>query len=64
MTLEDLYRALEPTEQRLGRKINPTIYTAADYERRRNTGNSFLTRLLAGPYIGLIGDPLGTATTR
>lgn len=56
LTLEDVYAALSPVEQLLGRKINPTLYTREEFDRRRTRGNSFLKRVLDGPVIILSGS--------
>jgi predicted nucleotidyltransferase len=58
---EDLHlaRVLElllPVEGQLGRKINPTCYTPAEFERRRAEPDSFVNRVLAQPVLPLIGD--------
>jgi predicted nucleotidyltransferase len=58
LTLEKLYAALAPVEASLGRKINPTLYTAQEFEQRRKKGSPFLKRVLAGEHIVLIGDDL------
>jgi len=55
-TLEDVYAALSPAEQLLGRKVNPTVYTSEEFNRRRARGNSFLKRVLDGPMIILSGS--------
>jgi predicted nucleotidyltransferase len=51
----DLYGQLEAAEDRLGRRINPTVYTRAELARRVADGNAFATRVLDGPKIWLIG---------
>ncbi len=56
LDLETLFRAIEPAEQLLGRKINPNLLSVAEFKRRRKDQNPFLTRVLAGPTIPLIGD--------
>jgi predicted nucleotidyltransferase len=56
LTLEDVYVALSPAEQLLDRKINPTLYTSEEFNRRRAGGNSFLQRVLEGPAIILAGS--------
>ena len=58
LTLEELYASLAPAEKSLGRKINPTLYTSREFERRRRSGNPFLKRVLAGEHIVLIGADL------
>lgn len=47
---------LVPLEAQLGRKINPTCYTPADFERRRAEPDSFVNRVLAQSILPLIGD--------
>jgi len=54
--LEDLYLHLAQVESKLKRKINPTLYSRADFKRRRQQGNAFLSRVLAGKTIPLIGS--------
>lgn len=57
VSYQDLLAALEESETRLGRKINPALYTAADLARRRAEGNNFILRLLEQPKLFLIGGP-------
>jgi len=45
-------------ESQLGRKINPTLYTPAEYKRHRAQKDSFLNRVLTQPMIPLIGEAL------
>lgn len=56
LILEQVYAALEPVEQQLGRRISPTLYTEEEFHRRRESGNPFLTKVLGGDYILLTGD--------
>ncbi|MDX1499815.1 MAG: nucleotidyltransferase domain-containing protein [Woeseiaceae bacterium] len=56
LTLENLYAALRPAEESIDRKINPTLYTSAEFERRRARGSGFLKRVLRGPVIVLSGS--------
>lgn len=56
LALEQVYAALAPAEKQLGRPVSPTLYTRAEFHRRLAQGNPFLTKLLAGDTIGLIGD--------
>lgn len=56
LTLEAVYRLLESAEQALGRTINPTLYTRAEFERRRASGPEFLQRVLAADTLVLIGE--------
>lgn len=59
LPLEQLYGRLEAAEKELGRKIHPTLYTTAEYQRRREGGNPFLKKMLEGETILLIGDHAG-----
>jgi predicted nucleotidyltransferase len=56
LTLEEVYAALQTAEQVLDRKVNPTLYTSEEFNRRRARGNSFLKRVLDGPVIILSGS--------
>jgi predicted nucleotidyltransferase len=56
LALEDVYSALSSAEQLLDRKVNPTLYTSEEFNRRRARGNSFLKRVLDGPVIVLSGS--------
>lgn len=55
LTLEEVYAALSPAEDLLDRKVNPTLYSSEEFNRRRARGNSFLKRVLDGPVIVLSG---------
>lgn len=55
LTLEEVYAALEGAERQLARRVNPTLYTRAEFERRRKAGNLFLAKVLAGDHLPLIG---------
>ena len=50
-----LFEHLAPVEQQLGRKINPTLYTAAEFQARRLSDNHFLRRVLEQTPIELRG---------
>jgi predicted nucleotidyltransferase len=55
LSYPDLYSALEDVSQRLGRTVNPTIYTHKELAKRVKNGESFVTRVLEQPKIWLIG---------
>lgn len=55
LTLEDVFRATERAEQRLGRVVSPTLYTAAEFHRRRKSKHPFLTKVLDGKHVILLG---------
>ena len=64
LTLEQLFSTLAPVEKRLGRAISPTLYTSAEFRRRRASKNPFLEKVLAGAHQVLIGDEGAAASTR
>jgi predicted nucleotidyltransferase len=57
----DLYAALEALSHRLGRTVNPTIYTPQELAKRVKRKEAFATRVLAQSKLWLIGgeDALG-----
>jgi predicted nucleotidyltransferase len=55
LTYADLFAALEDASQRLGRKVNPTVYSPREIGKRLKQGNAFVSRVLAQPKIWLIG---------
>ncbi len=56
ITLEEIYSALAPVEADLDRKISPTSYTPQEFTKRKAASHTFLTRVLAGDHLTLIGD--------
>lgn len=56
VSYQDVFKALEESESRLGRKLNATLYTAGEFARRRAQGNSFIKGVLEQPKIFLIGS--------
>ena len=64
LVLGEVLECLLPLEEGLGRKINPTCYSPAEFERRRAEPDSFVNRVLAQPTLPLIGDPDGPAGAR
>ncbi|MCC7243852.1 MAG: nucleotidyltransferase domain-containing protein [Acidobacteria bacterium] len=56
LTYGDLFGAIERVTRTVGRKINPTVYTAAEFSKRARTGNAFVTRVLEQPKLWVIGS--------
>ncbi len=54
--LEELYAILGRVEERLGRRVSPTLYSREEFRRRRDEQQPFLTKVLAGRHVELIGD--------
>lgn len=52
----DVLGALAGVEEKLGRKINPTIYSHAEIIKRIKSDNAFVKRVLEQPKIWLIGS--------
>jgi predicted nucleotidyltransferase len=64
LTLSKVLELIVPLEAQLGRKINPTLLTPAEFKRRRAERDSFISRVLAQPTLPLIGDPSEPAGAR
>ena len=58
VTLEEIYLALEPAEADLELKINPTptLYTPQEFAVRKTARNPFLSRVLSGEPLVLMGN--------
>ena len=52
----DLAVPLRKARESLGRDINPSIYTPAEFAKKRAAGNHFLTRVLDKPKLFVLGD--------
>lgn len=52
---QEIFIALATASAKLGREINPTIFTPADMEAHRRDGKSFVTRVLAQPKLWILG---------
>jgi predicted nucleotidyltransferase len=61
LAYSDLYATLEEVSTRLGRTVNPTIYTPQELAKRVKRKEAFASRVLAQPKLWLIGgeDALG-----
>jgi DNA-binding transcriptional ArsR family regulator len=59
----ELALPLRRAREVLGREINPTVYTSAEFDRKRAAKDHFLTRVLAEPRLVVLGngDELGKA---
>ena len=51
----DLYEAFAGAEARLGRRVSPLVYSSPELAGEVDAGSAFVTRVLAGPKIWLIG---------
>lgn len=64
LLLGKVLELLVPLEAQLGRKINPTCLTPAEFKRRRAERDSFVSRVLTQPTLPLIGDVPGPGRAR
>jgi predicted nucleotidyltransferase len=55
LTYADLFKLLEEAQVKLGRPIHPTFYSPAEWTRKYQANNNFLTQLVKQPKIFLIG---------
>lgn len=53
--LEEVYSLLESPERRLRRRINPTVYSREEFSRRIAGRNPFLTKVLSGTTVPILG---------
>jgi predicted nucleotidyltransferase len=63
LMLEEVFTALQDAERDLGRRVSPTLYTSDEFRRRRS-GHPFLTRVLDGPHVVLVGELDAVAAPR
>ncbi len=51
----DVFAALQSAEEKLGRTVNPTVYTPANWRKKRKDGNTFVVKVSAQPKLFLMG---------
>jgi predicted nucleotidyltransferase len=56
LTYGEVFGALERVTRAVGRKVNPTVYTVAEFSKRARTENAFVTRVLEQPKLWVIGS--------
>jgi predicted nucleotidyltransferase len=56
VTIRQLSSVLSEPQRRLGRDINPTVYSPSEFAAKVHARQPFLTNVLAGRKIYLIGD--------
>lgn len=62
LTLEAIFAALDPVERQLQRKLNPTVFSSSEFARRIKAGQGFVSRVLEGEYLPILGDMDVSAT--
>jgi predicted nucleotidyltransferase len=55
LTYADLFKVLDRASRRLGRTVNPTVYSASEFAKRVRERKSFIVGVLKQPKIWLIG---------
>ena len=58
----ELAELLRPTADMLGREINQYVLTAAEFREKRQSKHHFVTRVLAGSRVDLIGNARSVET--
>ena len=51
----EVFGALERGSRQLGRQVNPTVYTTAEFSKRARGENAFVTRVVEQPKIWIVG---------
>jgi predicted nucleotidyltransferase len=51
LTYDEIFGALERITRAVGRKINPTVYTATEFSKRARMEHAFVTRVLEQPKL-------------
>lgn len=56
VTFAEIVSALGPTQEMLGREVNPTVYPPSEFQSKLLAGHHFLKTVMREPRILLIGD--------
>jgi len=56
VTLKDVVGALGEASEKLSREVNPTVFSASEYNRELEKGEGFIHRVHQGPKMLLLGD--------
>lgn len=56
VTLDEVLGVLGPVEESIQRPVNPTLYSAKEFDLKRRSGHHFLRSVLRGDRVILIGD--------
>lgn len=56
LTYGEVFGALERAAKAVGRPLNPTVYTVAEFSRRTRDENAFVARVLEQPKVWIIGS--------
>lgn len=56
LTYGEVFGALERVAKAVGRQINPTVYSVAEFSKRTREENAFLARVLEQPKVWIVGS--------
>ena len=56
LTYGEVFSVLEGVTTTLGRQVNPTVYTAAEFSKRSRQESAFVTRVLEQPKFWIVGS--------
>ena len=56
LSYAELFTLLETASERLGRPVNPTLYSSDDIRARLSKKNAFITKVFAQPKLWIIGS--------
>lgn len=56
LSYADLFAALESAAVRLGRAVNPTVYSRKELDKRVRSDNAFIKRVWSQPRLWVIGE--------
>ena len=55
LTYGDVFGSIDKVSRVLGRTVNPTVYSSAEFSKRVKSDNAFIARVIEGPKIWVIG---------
>lgn len=55
-TLDEVLSRLSAVEKTIGRPINPTVYSVAEFKSKIAGGNHFLNAVVKGKKVFVVGD--------
>jgi predicted nucleotidyltransferase len=56
VSFAEVVDSLAKAQERIGREVNPTVYPLREFRQKVGARQHFLTRVLAGPKVFLVGD--------
>ena len=56
VTFGEVVSQLRPAQETLGREVNPTVYTPAEFQKKLQARHHFVSAIIRGPKIMLIGE--------